>query len=131
VASHQCVATGYHPQTSFVAVPAGALANGTRYLSREDLGTNTMEGLDVVGTRETLTISPGVAGNDRPLVTTKEFWYSPDLQTNLAVTRNDPREGTQVIRLSNVSRFEPPAEQFEVPSGFTLQDARGSEHPEQ
>jgi hypothetical protein len=128
---HQCVVTGYRPRTSFVTTPAGAFANGTRYLNREDLGTNTMEGLDVVGTRETLTINPGVVGNERPLVSTREFWYSPDLQTNLSVTRNDPREGLQVVRLSSVSRSEPQPQQFEVPSGFTVQDARSPNHTEQ
>jgi hypothetical protein len=131
VAIHQCVVTGYRPRTSFVTTPAGAFANGTRYLNREDLGTNTMDGLDVVGTRETLTINAGVAGNERPLVTTREFWYSPDLQTNLSVTRNDPREGLQVVRLSSISRSEPQPQQFEVPSGFTVQDARSSNHTEQ
>ena len=58
----------------------------------------------MVGTRETLTINPGVAGNEQPLVSTREFWYSPDLLTNLAVTRKDPVEGLQVVRLRNVSR---------------------------
>jgi hypothetical protein len=90
-----------------------------------------MEGLDVIGTRESLTVNAGVVGNERALVTTKEFWYSPDLQTNLSITRNDPREGKQVVQLSSVSKSEPQSQLFEVPAGFTVQDARGGSGPAQ
>lgn len=131
VSTHHCVTSDYQPRTSFATMPVGSFANGTRYLNREELGTNTMEDLDVIGTRETLTINAGVVGNQRPLVSTREFWYSPDLQTNLSITRNDPREGKQVVRLSNLSRSDPPPELFEVPAGFTVQDARGTGGPAQ
>jgi hypothetical protein len=129
MATHRCTVTRYRPRLEFVAAPAGPSADGTRYLAREALGANTIEGLDVVGTRETLTIAAGVVGNERPLVTTREFWYSPDLETNLAVTRNEPREGLQVIHLSEVSRSEPEAQLFEIPSGFTVEDARVRARP--
>jgi len=131
VSAHHCIITSYRPRTSFAMMPVGSFANGTRYLNREDLGTNTMEGLDVIGTRETLTVNAGVVGNERALVTTKEFWYSPDLQTNLSITRNDPREGKQVVQLSSVSKSEPQSQLFEVPAGFTVQDARGGSGPQQ
>jgi hypothetical protein len=131
VSTHHCVISNYQPRTSFATMPVGSFADGTRYLKREELGTNTMEDLDVIGTRETLTINAGVVGNQRPLVTTREFWYSPDLQTNLSITRNDPREGKQVVQLSNLSRSDPPSELFEVPAGFTVQDARGTGGPAQ
>jgi hypothetical protein len=123
VAAHHCVAHNFRPRTSFVIAPAGSLANGTRFLTREPLGADTIAGLEVTGTRETLTMNPGVAGNDRPLVSTREFWYSADLENNLAVTRNDPTEGRQVIRLREVSRSEPDPSQFAIPSGFSLEQA--------
>jgi hypothetical protein len=131
VSAHHCVITNYQPRTSFAMMPVGSFENGTRFLNREELGTNTLEGLDVIGTRETLTVNAGVVGNQRALVTTREFWYSPDLQTNLSITRNDPREGKQVVRLSDLSRSEPPSQLFEVPAGFTVQDARGGSGPAQ
>ena len=83
-----------------------------------------MDGLDVQGTRETTTVNPGVVGNERPLVTTREFWYAPAIQTNLAVTRRDPREGVQEIHLIDLSRAEPDPQQFQVPAGFTVEDMR-------
>jgi hypothetical protein len=79
-----------------------------------------------VGTRETLTISAGAIGNNQPVVTTREFWYSSDLEINLSVTRKDPREGTQVLQLIDLSRSEPDPSLFQVPADFTVADARAS-----
>ena len=131
IVSRRCMLTTYVPRMSFAVMPAGSFANGTRYLTRETLGANTLQGLDVIGTRETLTINPGVVGNQRALVSTKEFWYSSDLETNLPVTRSDPQEGKQVVQLSHISRSEPAAELFQVPAGFAIHDARTSNDPAQ
>jgi hypothetical protein len=122
VATHRCTVTDYHASTTFTPGPVGPFANGTRYLSRESLGTDVVDGLNVIGTRETVTISAGAVGNSQPLVTTKEFWYSPDLQVNVSVTRKDPREGTQVINVVDLSRTEPDAAMFQVPAGYVVQD---------
>jgi hypothetical protein len=124
VATRKCTITDYHASTSFTPGPVGAFDKGTRYLSRESLGTDVVDGLNVVGTRETVTISAGAVGNSQPLVTTKEFWYSPELQVNLAVTRKDPRDGTQMIQVVDLSRSEPDAATFQVPSGYAVEDIR-------
>ncbi len=130
-ALRRCVTTSYHPRTPSVALPTGAFANGTRYLTREQLGRDKMDGLDVTGTRETVTTNPGVVGNEKPLVATKEFWYSPELETNLFVKRSDPRVGVQLIQLSGLSRSEPDPRLFAVPKGFAVTDARGTTGPSQ
>jgi len=83
-----------------------------------------VDDLNVVGTRETLTINVGVIGNSEPVVTTREFWYSSELEINLSVTRKDPREGTQTIQLINLSRDEPDPSLFRVPSDFVIEDQR-------
>jgi len=129
VASHHCSITAYTPRTSFVPQPVGAFANGTRFLARENLGTDVMEDLNVTRTRETLTINAGTMGNERALVTTREFWYSPEIETNILTIRKDPREGTQVVRLSAISRSEPDVKMFQVPEGYTVQDDRASVVP--
>jgi hypothetical protein len=110
----------------FAALPAGPLDNGKRFLARESLGSNTIDDLNVVGTRETLTINAGVIGNNQPVVTTREFWYSSDLEINLSVTRKDPREGTQVLQIVGLSRSDPDASLFQVPAEFTVEDTRAS-----
>jgi hypothetical protein len=119
-----CVITNYFPETSFEARPEGPFANNTRFLARETLGSDTLEGQTVVGTRETVTINQGVVGNNRPLVSTREFWYSAQLQTNVMVTRQAPTTGKQVVWLSDVSLSEPNPELFKVPAGYTVRDAR-------
>jgi hypothetical protein len=125
VATHRCSVTGYHAPTSFTPRPVGEFDNGKRSLTRESLGSDSIDGLSVVGTRETVTINPGVVGNSQPLVTTREFWYSPDLQVNLSVTRQDPREGTQVVNVHDVSRSEPDPAMFQVPAGYVIENLRG------
>jgi hypothetical protein len=122
----ECVMTDYAPMTFFETRPTGSYAKGTRSLARESLGTDVIEGLNVIGTRETITVNAGVLGNAQPIISTRDFWYSEELQTNLAVTRHDPREGTQVIRLSNLSQAEPDAHLFEVPIGYSVRDLRAS-----
>ncbi len=110
------------PDTS--SLPVGPLPDGKRYLSRENLGTDTTEGLTTVGTRETITTNPGTVGNDREVVSTKEFWYSPKLGINLVVKRFDPLQGTQVFTVSNVSLVEPDARLFIVPAAYKVTDQR-------
>jgi hypothetical protein len=123
-ATRRCEVTGYYERTSFTLMPVGPFDNGKRYLTRESLGSDMIDGLNVNGTRETITISPGVVGNSQNLVTTREFWYSPDLEINLSVTRKDPREGTQVIRVTNLSRGDPDGALFQVPANFVVEDHR-------
>lgn len=126
VRAMDCVLSDYYPRTFFETPVTGLNSAGTRSLTRESIGSDTIEGLYVAGIRETTIINAGVLGNEQPLVSTREFWFSEELQTNLAVTRNDPREGRQVIRLSNVSRAEPDPHLFEIPIGYTVRDARAS-----
>jgi hypothetical protein len=124
VATHRCEVTEYRAPTSFVPRPSGPFDNGKRVLTRESLGNDVTDGVNVIGSRETVTINAGVVGNSQPLVTTREFWYSPDLQVNLSITRKDPREGTQVIRVSDISRSDPDPALFKVPDGYVVEGAK-------
>jgi hypothetical protein len=124
VATHQCSITSYYAPVTFKPSPVGPRDNGTRYLTRESLGNSTLGDLSLVGTVETLTINAGAVGNDRALAVTREFWYAPDLQINLSVTRKDPREGTQVIKLVDLNRSEPDPAMFQIPADFAVQDHR-------
>jgi hypothetical protein len=108
------------PMSNSATLPAGEFALGTRDMKRESLGSKTISGLEVVGTRETLTIKAGAAGNDRPIVSTKEFWYSPHLQVNLEIERTDPRTGKQTFRLTDLALGDPNANVFEIPPGYKV-----------
>ncbi|MBV8775491.1 MAG: hypothetical protein JO166_24635 [Deltaproteobacteria bacterium] len=100
------------------AVGDGEFANA----KTEDLGSQTMEGVTVTGTRTTRTIPKGKIGNDAPISIVTEVWTSPELKTVLYSKRTDPRMGEQTFQLTNISRSEPDPSLFTVPSGFTVTD---------
>jgi hypothetical protein len=86
----------------------------------ESLGTQVIEGIQVEGTRHTMTIPAGTIGNDQAIQSVTERWYSPDLQIVVKSVRTDPRFGQTVYQLSNIRRGEQPATLFEVPSDFAV-----------
>ena len=99
------------------------IANGT--LKKEDLGTQTIDGISAQGTRYTRTIPAGQIGNDKPISIVSERWYSPDLQIVVKSTRNDPRFGSTTYTVTNIQRQEQPASMFAVPSDYTVTQGHG------
>jgi hypothetical protein len=89
-------------------------------MKTESLGRQTMEGVPVDGTRITHTIPAGVIGNDRPLVTVTEKWYSPDLQMTIFTKTTDPQVGESIYRVTNLRRSEPDPSLFRVPGDFKV-----------
>lgn len=98
--------------------------------TREDLGTQVIEGLEAKGERVTRTIPEGVEGNDRPLEITSEIWIATKARIVLMSNSNDPRRGETTMRLSNVVLDEPPADLFEVPANYTVQELQPVTKPE-
>ena len=91
-------------------------------VTTENLGTQTMEGVQVTGVRTTRTIAAGKIGNDRPINIVTEVWTSPELKTIVLSKRNDPRTGEQTFKLTNIQRGDPDASLFTVPSDFKTTD---------
>jgi hypothetical protein len=99
------------------------IASGNQgQVNTEDLGTQTMESVQVTGARTTRTIPTGEIGNDRPISIVTEVWTSPDLKTIVYSKRNDPRMGEQTFQLTNIVRSEPDAALFTVPADFRIVD---------
>ena len=92
----------------------------------ESLGTIAMNGVEVVGTRETQTLNQVVMGTDRPLVIIKEFWYSPQLGLNIVTKRNDPRSGSEVFSVTDITLGDPDPSLFVLPNTARLVDLRPS-----
>jgi uncharacterized protein YecT (DUF1311 family) len=124
-----CRQMTFDPTQHPVDEPVGPSSDGKSVLTREDLGKKTIDGLEVIGTRETRTYNPGAFGNDKPVVVTKEIWYSPQLQFNLSVTRLDPRNGTQKLEVTDLKLGEPGPEWFAMPDGYRLVSGRGVGQP--
>ncbi len=106
------------------AQPSGSLPGGQGTFVHEDLGASSVAGLPVVGTRDTTKINAGVNGNDQPLVTRREFWYSPQLQINLRSIVEHPQLGKQVFTVTEINPSEPDARLFQLPEGYTVVDQR-------
>ncbi len=88
--------------------------------TRESLGRQVIEGVEVEGSRVTKTIPINTIGNDRPIEIVQENWYSPELQLDLMSRKYDPRTGEITCRLSGIRRSEPPADLFQVPAEYKI-----------
>jgi len=102
------------------AAPSKADAN----VVTEDLPPQNVEGVYATGKRVTRTIPAGQIGNEKPIVTVEEVWYSPDLRMNVMTKRSDPRSGENTYRLTNISRAEPDPNLFQVPADYTVTPAK-------
>ncbi len=104
--------------------PSGSLPNGNGFRTHEDLGVSSTLGVNTHGYRESLTINEGVMGNDKPMVSTREFWYSPELGVNLLSIVDEPQSGKQVFTVKELTTSEPDLSYFMVPAGYTVVDHR-------
>jgi hypothetical protein len=89
---------------------------------KEQLGKQTIEGVEAEGTRTTVTIPAGEIGNERPIEIVSERWYSPELQLVVMSRHSDPRMGETTYKLTNINRAEPAKTLFEVPVGYTVKE---------
>lgn len=122
-AGKYCEVKGYKP---LVSVAQTASPNSTPEFQRESIGDNVLESMNVTGTRESRTYPSGVAGNTEPIAVTKEIWFSPQLQVNLSVVRNDPRTGIESLKITELKLDEPAASLFDIPDGYKVLDQRKS-----
>lgn len=130
VAKKACGIRPYYPaeEVEFGAVTnaQGVLPDGGGFVTHEDLGKQNLAGVDATGTRETITVNPWMAGNDRPMIIVREYWHSAALNLNLLSTLTDPRLGTQSFTITEISTSEPDAALFLPPAGYKIVDQRGS-----
>jgi hypothetical protein len=104
------------------------VSNGSN-AATESLGTKTIEGTEVVGTRTTSTIPAGAVGNDKDLTITFEAWHSPELKLDIQSTQNDPRFGQTTYSLTNIQRSEPEEAMFQVPPDYKVEKTQMPEPP--
>jgi len=104
--------------------PPGADDPSSRVVEdvEETLAPRTLEGVGVAGRRLRTTIAAGAIGNEWPLTITSEEWTSPELQILVLTDRKDPRLGDSTYRLLHISREEPAASLFQVPSDYTIKE---------
>ena len=114
------------------ARPAGERQGGILAgVVKEDLGTQTLNGVAAAGTRLTRTIAAGAVGNTQPIQIVRETWVAGDLQVPVMVKTTDPRFGTTVTQLTNIARSEPDASLFQTPPDYTVSAGRMGMHTPQ
>jgi hypothetical protein len=93
----------------------------------ESLGTESISGVTVVGTKETTIQPAGSNGNDRPLTSTHESWYSPRLGL-VVYSRSSSQNVTSIStrNLEDLSTAEPDPALLKVPDGYIIVDETGA-----
>ncbi|HWW24178.1 MAG TPA: hypothetical protein VNY78_09750 [Edaphobacter sp.] len=114
----------YNAPPSVSLTPAGPLPSGKGAVHREELGRKTIEGVDVVGSREITTMNAGAFGNEKTEDIVKEFWYSPWLGINVITKRFDPRH-VQNFEVSNINPSEPNPKMFQPPADYRVVKMNG------
>ncbi len=90
-------------------------------VTTDQLGTKTILGLQAQGTRVTRTIPAGQIGNAKPISVVTERWVSNDLQIPLTMTHTDPMVGTMTSTVTSLTRGEPDASLFQLPSDYKVE----------
>ncbi|WP_157256251.1 hypothetical protein [Pelomonas sp. Root1217] len=90
------------------------------------LAPKEIDGLKVTGERTSWTIEAGKIGNEKPIVSTREVWRSPELMLTVMSRDADPRMGEQNYRLEKVKRGEPDAALMKPPAEFSESPRRSA-----
>jgi hypothetical protein len=109
--------TTSEPKSAFID---GRSTGARRRISFEDLGIQQMEGLEVSGTRKTVTYLPDATESNPQFDVVTEQWTSTDLRIPVLTTTNDPRVGESSNRTTNIERSEPDPALFQVPDDYTI-----------
>lgn len=127
--------TGALPPMSPIAIPMAVtmrmepLTIGGQNVQTDTLPAREIEGLKVTGARSSWTIPAGKIGNEKPIVTSREVWTSPDLKLTVSSVSKDPRSGDQSYQLRHIRRAEPDAALMRVPAEFQKTGVPGQRKP--
>lgn len=95
-------------------------ASGVKIVT-ESLGTSVIQGIEVQGTRVTLTGPP--QADARPFNSTFEVWKSNELGLAVFMKASNSRLASVETRIRDVSRGEPSPDLFHPPAEYTIDDA--------
>jgi hypothetical protein len=125
-----CDLLDYKGSTTAAYAPAhvvtGPLPGGRGTAQHEDLGGQSVAGMETQGSRDMTTINPGVSGNEHEMIFERETWYSAELGINLISVVKTPNAGKQTFRVTEVTPSEPNPVLFVLPEGFKVVDRRES-----
>jgi TonB family protein len=105
-----------------IVSPQDAKSDTKYTVNNEQLGKQIIEGVECEGARNVTTLAAGAIGNDRPIESVSETWYSRELKMMILSKRSDPRFGDSIYRVTNIVRAEPEAALFKAPAEYTIRD---------
>jgi hypothetical protein len=88
----------------------------------ENLGSMTIEGFAVTGSRRTHANEASVA-RDKSHGAVTESWFSPELKVELLTTTQAAQSVTQTTRLKNIVPGEPDPSLFQAPADYAVQES--------
>ena len=94
--------------------------------TKEDLGTQSIEGVTARGTRSSHVIPAGQIGNEKAITVTTESWFSDEVGMEVLRVHKDPWSGEVTTKVTNIRRGEPDAALFTPPAGYKV-DKSGSQ----
>jgi hypothetical protein len=101
----------------------GASLSTEATTSETALGQKAVNGVTATGTRVVRTFPAGVLGNEKPITSTVEEWFSADLGVPVQVTQKSSIGGDISLNLTQVVRGEPDATLFAPPAGYAVHQA--------
>jgi hypothetical protein len=101
----------------------GASLSTEAATAETSLGQKTVNGVTATGTRVVRTFPPGVLGNEKPITSTVEEWFSSDLGVPVQITQKSSIGGEISLNLTQVVHGEPDSTLFAPPAGYTVRQA--------
>lgn len=94
----------------------------------QDLGTQQLMHLPVHGVRTTRMIPAEKTDTGKPIVVTDEAWYSAALHMNVAIRHDDPRSGSVIMAVTQITLTEPDPTLFTIPEGYRPENPPQTAH---
>ena len=88
----------------------------------QDLGTATIAGIPLHGTRKLRLVPALSSGTGQDVTITDDYWYSEELRLYLVLKHSDPRTGEQTVGITQIDRSEPDPSLFVIPSVYKVVD---------
>lgn len=89
---------------------------------KEDLGTKTMHGVAVHGSRTVRMYPAGAVGNTKPIEVVTEEWRADSLGLDMLRTVDDPRSGKTTMEVEELTLGEPDSALFTPPTGYVVHE---------
>ena len=88
-----------------------------------DLGSRTIDGLSLSGSRTTTVFPAGTVDKDQPVTSTEDTWYSPDLKLIVLKETHDTLGNSSVDLIKISGQTEPDISLFQAPADYTVSTA--------